>query len=179
MFKKEAPIYSAVLLIYLVLITIIGWRIEWRTGFFWLGGFVGMLLYNLDHLVYLLWQNPETSTSAELQRLLKERRFKEALNLLSTTAGQREQLVGHSVIFFSVLIILTFFTLSSTYSLFGKGLVVGLYLYAVVNQGLLLIRSRDLSSWFWQVGLKPNYKGQAFYFLGLVLILIYFTRYLV
>lgn len=179
MFKKEAPVYSAALIIYLAVITLLSWPLQWPMALFWLGGFLGLLLYNLDHLVYLLWQSPDEPTALEFKQLLKSRRFKGAANLLVRTCQERKRLVGHSVIFQAVLVALTFFTLSSTASYLGKGLVMGLFFYALINQGRHLARGGDLSSWFWQVNIKPTRKGEAIYFLALLFILAYFSWMLI
>ena len=179
MFKKEAPLYSAVLIIYLSAITVLRWQLQWQMLLFWLGGFFGLVLYNLDHLVYLLWQAPDGPTAVKFRQLIRERRLKEGVFLLSETCQERKNLVGHSVIFQGVLVVLTFFALSSSASLFGKGMVIGLFLYSLTNQGLLLAEGKDLSSWFWQLGFKPSAKTEAFYFLFLVLIFLFFSRILI
>ena len=83
------------------------------------------------------------------------------------------------MIFQLVLVVLAFFALSSSNSLFGKGMVIGLFLYSLINQGLALAREGNLDSWFWQVGIKPDKKGEAFYYLLLVLVLLYFSWMLI
>jgi hypothetical protein len=177
--EKEIKIYSAVLIVYLVIISFLRWELNWRVLLLWLGGFVGLALYNLDHLAYLLWQAPEDSAAIEFRQLVSQRRFKEGLFLLIKTADQRKRLVGHSVIFQGVLVALTFFAVSSTASLLGKGLVMGLFLYSLINQALLLLAGHDLSSWFWQVQTRLSKTGEAFYFLILVIIFFYFSRFLI
>jgi hypothetical protein len=179
MFKKEAPIYSAILIIYLVIITILRWQLKFEMFLFWLGGFFGLLLYNLDHVVYLLWQSPEEPTALKFKQLISKRRFNQSLDLLSVTCQERKQLMAHSVIFQGALVVLTFFALSSTASLFGKGMAIGLFLYSLINQGLKLAREEGLGDWFWQLGIRLSSTGEAFYFLSLVVIFFFFSRMLV
>lgn len=175
MFRKQAPFYSATLLVYLGIITLLSWPIPWQLSFFWVGGFFGLLLYNLDHVAYLLWQAPEAATAVKFRQLSKERRFRETFTLLEETSQERKRLVGHSVIFQIVLVVLAFFAVSSTASYFGKGMVMGMFLYSLVNQGLLLLRGRDLTNWLWQVRIKPSRKGEAIYFLILVVLFVFFS----
>ena len=179
MFRKKARTYSAALLVYLVVITLLRWPLQWEMALFWLGSFFGLLLYNLDHVAYLLWQEPQEPTAIRFKELMVKRRFKEGLTLLDTTCSQRKRLVGHSVVFQAVLVILTYFAVSSTASFFGRGLAIGLFFYSLVHQGLLLAKGENLSSWFWQVDIKLTPKGEALYFLALLIILFYFSWMLV
>ncbi|HUW21853.1 MAG TPA: hypothetical protein VMW41_04270 [Candidatus Bathyarchaeia archaeon] len=179
MFRQKAPVYSAVLLIYLGLVTFLRWQFKIEIVFFWLGGFAGLLLYNLDQVVYLVWQDPNSLTTGKLKTLVNQRRFKESLDLLSDTCDERKHLVAHSVVFQIALVALTFFAISSTASLFGKGLVIGLFLYSLINQGLLLVQGKSMACWFWQLGIKLTRRAEACYFLSLVIILFLFTLLLI
>lgn len=179
MFNRRAPTYAAILIIYLVIITLLRWSWQWQWGLFWLGGFFGLLLYDFDHVVYLLWQAPEEPTSILFKQILRERRGKEAFRLLEQTAGQRTRLVAHSVIFQGCLLVLAFFTVSSTYSFFGQGMMMGLFLHSLIYQGRLLLADQGLASWFWQTGVRISTKAEAFYYLGLVVFFIFFSGYLI
>ncbi|MBN1263630.1 MAG: hypothetical protein JW991_04715 [Candidatus Pacebacteria bacterium] len=179
MFKKNAPVYSAFLIGYLCLITLLRWQFHWQLVFLWLGGFLGLLIYNLDHVTYLLWQNPEGETAVRFRQLTTQRRFKEAFALLTDTCGERKRLVGHSVVFQATLLAVSFFAVSSTNSLFGKGLVMAMLLYSLINQGMLLANGSSLANWFWQVRIKRSSKIEAFYYLGMVLFFLLFSWMLI
>jgi len=177
--KRKIEIYSAVLLVWLVAVTLIRWRFTWDLIPLWLGGFFGLAIYGLDHLIYFFWQEPEPSLVEKLRGLVVARRFKEILAFLVETAPNRTRLVGHSVIFQGVLVVLAFFALSSTASLFGKGMAMGLFLYSLINQGSLLLNKKSLKSWFWQVEIKLSDNGEVFFYLSLVLIFLLFSWMLV
>lgn len=177
--RREVRNYSAILIIYLVLLTLLRWRFEWQMVLFWLGAFLGLAIYNLDHLVYLFGQFPEDENTARLKQFLMGKDYKGGFNLLVETAPERKQLVGHSVIFQAVLVILTFFAVTSSASFFGRGLVMGMLLYSIVNQGLLITRGQGLGSWFWQTGIRLDQRGEAFYFLILGLVFLFLSRLLI
>ena len=179
MFREKVPVYSAVLICYLGLISLFRWPFGFEIVWWWFGGLFGLFLYNLDHVIYLLWQAPKEVTAIEFKKLLVERKIKNAFALLCQTNQERTRLVGHSVIFQLALVVVTFFAVSSTASLFGKGLVMGMFFYSLINQGQLLLKGKGLLSWFWQVGFKISAKAEAFYFLGLLVLLFFFSRYLI
>ncbi|MFC1790831.1 hypothetical protein ACFLZP_05125 [Patescibacteria group bacterium] len=179
MLKKDIPLYSAVLIIYLSIISLLYWQLSWAVVLLWLGASLGLVLYNLDHLAYLLWQVPGSQTALEFRRLLVKGDFKNGFSLLEKTCYQRDRLVGHSVVFQLVLMVLTLFTLSSTVSPFGKGLVMGLFLYSLINQGLLLLRGKSIDCWFWQLKMKLGQAGEAFYFIGVLFVFFFFSRLLI
>jgi hypothetical protein len=174
-FKKEIRVYAAVLLIYLVVVTLLHWPPVWQMAFFWLGGFFGLLLYNFDHVVYLLWQSPSEEAALKFKELLRQRSFGGMLRLLVETKGERRRLVGHSVIFQAVLVILAYFTLSSTVSFFGKGMVMGLFGYSLIHQGWLFVKGRRLSEWFWQLDLSLTPASEALYYLVLIVLFFLFS----
>ncbi len=179
MWRKKVTTYSSILLVYLVVITILRWQIAWRWLFFWLGGFMGLALFNLDHLVYLLWQVPDDPNTPVLKRLLKERKVMPILDFLSKTTPSRSRLVAHSIIFQLALVVLGFFALTSTAGIFGKGLMIGLFLYPLIAQGGALLRGEDIAGWFWQVGKVPERRHQAFYYLGMLAVFLIFSLLLI
>ena len=179
MWRKKIVSYSSILLVYLVVISFLRWQWSWRWAFFWLGGFVGLGLFNLDHLVYLLWQAPEDEHAPELKRRLKEKKIVPVLDFLSRTAGSRKKLVAHSVVFQVVLVVLGFFALTSTVGIFGKGMMMGLFLYPLLVQGERLLKGKRIDGWFWQVEQVPPFRDQALYYCGMLLVFLIFSWLLI
>ena len=138
-----------------------------------------MIFFNADHLLYLLWQVPDDPNSAELRIRLKAKKIVPILDHLSETAASRKKLVAHSVVFQLVLVALGFFTLTSTVGVFGKGMIMGLFLYPILNQAERLLRGREISDWFWQFAQVPSFRDQTLYFLAMTLVFIIFSWMLI
>lgn len=182
MFRKEILNNLLLVLIWLLAVTLLRWDWQWNLVSFWLGGILGVFLFNLDHLFYLLVISPHELTSQRFQRLLEQKKFKEALVLMFDTTGERYRLPFHNALFQVILLVLCFFVLTSTNNLFGSGLVMGMMLHLLKDEaGELLSKQEErLKKWlFWQVSLDISLNQQkifvilmAVFFLGLNLFLI-------
>ena len=91
-----------------------------------------MLLSYTDHVLHVFVYNPQELTSVRVQNLVKNKQIKEALQLLYDTRSERNDLIFHTVLFQIIFAILTFWVVSSSGSLFARGLVLGYYLSLVI-----------------------------------------------
>lgn len=119
---------------------------------FYVGGLIGLFMPNLDHLLYVFVFRPMDLTSQRVRLLINEKRYKEALILLYDTKDERKDLIFHSTNFQLIFAVLTFWVISSSGSLFGKGLVLGFYLSLV----LFLLRkflNKEIKEYFYLLAL--------------------------
>jgi hypothetical protein len=182
MFKKEVTNHLLVTLAWLGIITFLRWSWHWNLILLWLGGFVGTFLLDTDHLLYTLIIYPQELTSMRVRRLLELRRFKEALVLLTDTQEERFKLVFHGALFQLTFFVFCFWVLTSTGSLLGAGLVMGMALHLLKDEFELLLLGREeyLRKWlFWQVKGEVSFYHQKLFvvlmlvvFLGLNILLI-------
>jgi len=140
---------------------------------FWLGGIVGTVLPEIDHLIYVFFSNPQEVTSQRVRYLCNNRQFKNCFWLLATTTGERAGLIFHTVLFQVIFFILTFWVLTSSASLFGRGLVLSFCLHLAIDQIEEVINKGTLQSWFWQIPVSLDRK-QISVFLGTVIFLVLF-----
>lgn len=98
----------------------------------YLGGLIGLFLPNLDYLLYIFVFKPFELTSQRVSTLIKEKRYKEAITLLYDTRDERKNLIFHSTNFQLIFAVLTFWVISSSGNLFGRGLVLGFFLNLVI-----------------------------------------------
>ena len=181
--KVGGEVFTSLLTVFtwLVIVSFLRWPPTLALIWLWLGGLVGMFLLEIDHLFYLLLIRPYELTSLRLRRLLDQHRFKEALVLLVDTRQERIKLSFHHALFQVVLLVLALFVLTSTISLFGAGLVMGMILHLLKDElGDLFVREEHLRRWlFWTVKTEVSFHFQKIFvmvmvlaFLGLNLLLI-------
>lgn len=106
---------------------------------FYVGGLIGLFMPNLDHLLYVFVFKPLELTSQRVKLLISEKRYKEAINLLYDTKDERKDLIFHSTNFQLIFAVLTFWVISSSGNLFGRGLVLGFFLSLVIKSRLLFM----------------------------------------
>lgn len=99
----------------------------------WLGGIVGSILPELDSFVYVFFVNPQELTSQRAIYLLKKRSFLETVKLLIETRFERTSLVFHSPSFILVSYLLLFWLVTSSGSIFGKGIVFAMLIHLLTG----------------------------------------------
>ncbi len=121
---------------------------------FWplyVGGIVGLLLSYTDHLLHVFVFKPQELTSQRVNLLLRSKQYKESLLLLHDTCEERKDLIFHSVQFQLVFTVLTFWVVTSSGSLFARGLVLSYLLSLVIYNlkkfvsGKLILDTQDNS----------------------------------
>ncbi|MGB9707028.1 MAG: hypothetical protein ACPLXP_03085, partial [Microgenomates group bacterium] len=116
------------------------------------------------------------------RQLWHERRIKEFLEYLAESYQQRIKLPFHNAVFQIVFYVFCFWVLTSTGSLFGKGLVMAMALHLLKDEFHLLLTGRDelLRRWlFWPVRREVSFGEQKVFvgvmwliFLGLNLLIV-------
>ncbi len=105
-----------------------------KAVFFLFGLIFGTFLIDIDHLVYWYFLKPDIPESVKAKRLISSRKYKEALSLLSQNHKTHTSLVFHHFIFQFVLLVVGFFVISSTTSVFGQGLVLAMSGHLLLDQ---------------------------------------------
>lgn len=147
----------------------------------WLGGLVGWLMVWLDCLVYIYWLHPETQVSQYIRYHFDRKNFKVGWRLLEQRQGEMEELTLRSALFQIAWVILALFALTSTASIFGKALVMGLGGRILLEewQGYLSDKQTLKRLLFWQIKRQISNQELQWYlyvitglFAGLSLLLI-------
>lgn len=144
-----------------------------------LGLFIGFSLYHLDHFIYCFLQAPQELTSQRLMSYLRQKSWKQAFGVVSQTEGERSKTIFHSVVFQVALVIASFFVLTSSTGLLGKGMVLGLLFHSVFDQGEHLVKNESLDNWFWQVKTIVPEKMQKLYFFIILVIFVLLATFFV
>ncbi|MBP7859739.1 hypothetical protein KA001_02145 [Patescibacteria group bacterium] len=113
---------------YFLLITLLNSLYSLSYWPLYVGGLVGLIMPNTDHLLHVFVFKPQELTSQRVTLLIKNKQYKEALILLYDTRTERIDLIFHTVLFQIIFAILTFWVVSSSGNLFARGLVLSYFL---------------------------------------------------
>ena len=132
--------------------------------FLWFGGgLIGWNFLFLDQLIWVYFTQPNNKISEEVRFLFTQKKWKQGIEVLKVKEYEMERLAFKSVLFQICWLVLVFFVLTSTSSLLGKGIIMGVGLH------LLLKEWQDFKKWrrfdwlFWQIKREITLKEQKFY----------------
>lgn len=131
--KKEVGNHLIFYFSFFLLVTLLKQYFNWYDLLFWAGGLVGTVLPDVDHLLYVFVFKPIELTSQRVVYYFRAKQYKEGLKLLYDTRFERRDLIFHTFNFLAIFAILTFWVVSSSGSLFGRGLVLGFWLHLCVD----------------------------------------------
>lgn len=176
--KKETFTHFAFLFTLLLLVFLVKRWLDITFLLLILGAVVGTILPDVDHLIYIYYLRPHELTAQRVQSKLTKRQVIEAVNLLAMTRSERKQLIFHTVTFQIIFIILALLVLTSSGSIFGRGLVLAFLLHLLVDQLVDLIETDTLASWFRQLSVSLNKTQMVLYWLVNLIILLFFAFFL-
>jgi hypothetical protein len=177
MLKKELTTHYLLTLVWLGVVSLLRWKWNLELIGLWLGALVGTMILDLDQVFYALLIYPEEKAC----QLWREKKIKTFLEYLAETYSQRIKLTFHNALFQVGFLVFSFWVLTSTGGLFGKGLVMAANLHLLKDEFHLLLAGREeqLRRWlFWPVRKEVSLEGQKIFvgvmglvFLGLNLLL--------
>ena len=141
-----------------------------------IGGIVGTFLPDLDHIVYALFLKPNELTSQRVRKSLATWRLREACTLLFRTTSERSGLIFHTVFFQLLFVVFSFFVVTSSGSLLGRGIVLGFLLSIFIDQLLDSMSQRDHSHWLKNMPVSIS-RSQFQWYLWLQALLILLLGY--
>jgi hypothetical protein len=171
--RRELFIHLAFWFSFFVLISIFKNFLNLSYWPFWVGGLIGVILPDLDHLIYVYFIKPTDLTSQRVNYLVNKRQIWRSIQLLYETRSERRGLVFHTIFFQVIFLVLTFWMMSSSSSPFGRGLVLSFALHISIDQLVDLVEIKNLNNWqkFFPFNLDQN-KSKAIWFFGLLLVFI-------
>jgi len=171
--KKELLSHYLFLILFFFLITLTkGWYTSPVYLYFWLGGVVGNMLPDLDHLLYIFVSRPSELTSKRISSLISQKEWSSALDLLYKTRRERKMPVFHTIQFQILFAIVAFFVVTSTGSLFGTGLVLSAMLHLAVDQADDFFATSSISNWLVNLDLKLDRKQSSYYLFTYIISLL-------
>lgn len=152
--RREITKYLTIFLVYFIFITVANRLFSFSYWLIYLGGLSGLIMVNIDHLLHVFVFKPQELTSLRIQTLVKDKLYKEALVLLYDTREERDGLIFHTFLFQVIFAILAFWVVTSSSSLFAKGLVLSYFLsFVLLNvkkfmKGQIIFEDQDKSRIF-------------------------------
>lgn len=156
--KKDFFIHLIFFVLLFLLLTLIDRGFNWGYLVFWIGGVIGTILPDLDHLIYVYFLSPTDLTSQRVSRSLGNKEIVKSLSLLYITRYERTKLIFHTIFFQLIFLVLTFFVISSSGSFLGRGIVIGFSLHLLVDQLMDLRQTGSLETWFRNVSFLVNFQ---------------------
>jgi hypothetical protein len=171
--RRELFIHLSFWFSFFVLLSLVKHFLSLNYWPFWLGGLVGVILPDLDHLIYVYFIKPTDLSSQRVNYLVNKKQIWRSVQLLYETRSERRGLVFHTIFFQIIFLVLTFWIMSSSSSLFGRGLVLSFALHISIDQLVDLVDMKHLGNWlkFFPVELDPG-KSKIFWSIGMFLVLI-------
>lgn len=127
--KRELFVRLSLLVLLFSAITVLKLYFSYTFWPFWVGGVVGTFLPDIDHFLYVFVFYPLDLTSQRIIYYFKNKSYKEGLQFLYQTKEERTDLIFHKINFVLIFAVLTFWVMSSSGSLFGRGLVMGFWFH--------------------------------------------------
>ena len=115
---------------------------------FWLGGIIGTLLPDIDHLIYAYVLKPHEVTSQRVASLISQRQVGKTWDLIYSTRNERKDLVFHTAQFQLLFVVFAFFVITSSGSLLGTGIVLAFSLHLLIDQVMDLTQTGNFEVWF-------------------------------
>lgn len=146
--KKELFIHFSFWFFFFVVIAVVNKLFDLNYWQFWLGGLIGVVMPDLDHLVYVYLVKPTDLNSQRINYLLGKKEILRGIELLYEAREERKSLIFHTIFFQMIFFVLTIWILSSSGSLLGKGLVLSFMLHLSVDQLIDMNSLGNIETWF-------------------------------
>lgn len=156
---------------YASLVTFLGRHFRPEFIFFWLGIIIGVILFYFDPLVSAYFGSPNP-VSQEIKQLISQKKFSPALAKVFALHQIQEQPILHSAFLQSALMLLAFYVLTSSGSLLGSGLVMGMIVHLIQDEVAMWRREPERLKriLFWNIHREIS-EAEMRIFLGAVLAL--------
>ncbi|MBU0572731.1 hypothetical protein KKH23_02665 [Patescibacteria group bacterium] len=145
--KKEIFIHYSFLISLFIFISLAKGWMSLSYWPLWIGGIFGNILPDLDHFIYVYFLKPHELTSQRVGYMMGKRNLSKSFRLLAETRSERTKLVFHSGLFQLVFIVLAFLVVTSSGSLFSRGVVLAFFLHLLVDQAVDLVETGNMDNW--------------------------------
>lgn len=172
--RKELFIHFSFWFSFFVFIAIVKHYFAFADWAFWLGGIFGTLLPDLDHVIYFYFVSPVELTSKRFDFLAHKHEIKRMFELLYETRSERQGLIFHTIFFQVIFLILTFWMLSSSGSLFGRGMVIAFATHLSIDQLMDLTEMGNIGNWMKYLPFRLDLEQTRIYWLTSTLLLLVF-----
>ncbi|OGM12897.1 hypothetical protein A2141_05905 [Candidatus Woesebacteria bacterium RBG_16_40_11] len=176
--RKYLITHLAFLLAFFLLITLLKHWFSLIYLYFWAGGMVGFAFPLVDHLLYAYVLRPEEVVSERIRYMIRKRELKNALNFIILTRHERSKLILHTAYFQAFFFVLAFWVITSSGSIFGRGLVLAFSLHLFIDQVIDFMDKRDIGIWFKDLPIIMDQQKIRIYMITNILLLCFLGFFL-
>lgn len=176
--RKETIIHFIFFISFFLFASLVRGWFEVPYIFFWLGGLVGTLLPEVDHLIYIYFLNPQEHTSLRVMHKVSIKDITGVFSLLADTRTERKNLVFHTALFQLVFVILSFLVITSSGSIFGRGLVLAFLIHLLIDQIIDYVEIGNLNNWFRILKISLDNEKTRIYISVVAVIVLFFGFFL-
>lgn len=169
--KKELFIHFAFLISFFILVSIFRGYFNLLYWPFWVGGILGTLMPDLDHFLYVYLLRPQELTSQRVNYMLGKGEILRTFDLLAETRYERTKLIFHTIYFQIIFFVLAFLVISSSGSVFGRGLVLAFLLHLSVDQVIDFRETGVFDNWTKDLPIVLD-KSRITYYVVITLLLV-------
>lgn len=176
--KRELFIHFSFWFAFFVFVALFKHYLNIADWAFWIGGIVGTLLPDIDHVIYFYFVSPTDLTSRRFDFLAHKKAFRRMVELLYETRSERKGLIFHTFFFQAIFLILTFWMLTSSNSLFGRGMVLAFAAHLSIDQLMDLTETENFDNWMKYLPFSVDFQKAKLFWLGSSLLLLIFGFFL-
>lgn len=132
---------------------------------FIIGAIVGAITLFGDRILDIYVVNPETKLAVFAKKYFAQGKNRDGIMILAKNKQLQRRLYMHSALFQVIWVVLAVFGIMSTNSVFGKGYILGLGLWLLLEEWEDYGKSKDyLKDWlFWQINMPMDNKKLKIY----------------
>ncbi|MBI3980567.1 hypothetical protein HY345_01055 [Candidatus Microgenomates bacterium] len=147
---------------------------------FFLGALIGSQLLLTDYLFQVFLVQPDLEVAKDAKKLVREGKYLDGLKLVYQRRSEISNLTFHTILFQVVFYVFSFFVVTSSYSAFGKGVVLAALLYLLKEQIKEINAQKELNrQWFQRININLTPKEQKIYVgIAVVLFVMYTIIYI-
>lgn len=175
--RKEIITHFSFMIAFLSLITVYKGLYDLYYLPFWIGGIIGTILPDVDHLIYLYVLKPTDLSSQRVASYIGKGDVKSAVRVLYESRIERVSLIFHTAHFQLIFLVLAFLVVTSSGSPLGRGIVLAFALHLLIDQVVDFMETGNINNWFRQISVDLDAQQKKWYLgfnLAILLVLGFF-----
>ena len=163
--RRELFLHYSFWFTFFVLVILLNQYFNWSYLYFVLGGIIGTILPDIDHLLYVYLIKPQDLSSQRFDHLIKDKNFRRGIELLYETRSERKNLIFHSIFFQAIFFVVLFWVLTSSGSLFGRGVALAFAFHLAIDQMIDINELGSFDNWFTYLPFKIDFEKAKIYWI--------------
>ena len=161
--QKELITHFSFVIAFLALITLYKGLFDVYYLSFWFGGILGTILPDIDHFIYIYVLKPNDLSSQRIASYVDKRDTKNAIRVLYESRLERKSLIFHTAHFQLIFYVLAFLVITSSGSVFGRGIVLAFSLHLLIDQVVDFVETGNIDNWFKQISMDLDANQKKWY----------------